>query len=379
MIIALQKQFLLTFVFVCLLTPAFGKDFFISQKEIETQSDVNYLTINPIALSHEGDYFLVTERVKDLQTRAKGSAFNLLVFRFENGRLARIDKILLPITHLLNVAYAGRQHTALVSGDHGNKLILVNLRTNKIKTIFEYRKSRPGFKAGEMLLSNKGKFFSTGWFYDRNQYWKGDYLVRLRIDRKGKVKFEKKVDLEDLFAKRFNDQGLVRSFYYVSDQKVFFNLIRLNDRKTSLMMYQSKRNYADGECHVVDEGFLISVFVGTDKRVFYIVQDEDKNPSHYVKDVTLGKEGNLDSNKRWEVKGHGLYSYPFLVDDTLVAIRMNLQTRSFNGYYGKEEDGYVMKRFLKNEVLGPMKISGNGKTYLLITPEGFKIGNFELD
>jgi hypothetical protein len=122
----------------------------------------------------------------------------------------------------------------------------------------------------------------------------------------------------------------------------------------------------------IDQGYMLMIFVGTEDKVFYTVIYDEKPGTlkHFVRDIK--------SDKVWKVgKDNDPFTYPFLSEkgDILVVVSINTQFKTMNAYCGKDKDNYHLVKFLHNFPIGAMKLSPNGKVYLVMTPEGIRVGD----
>lgn len=346
-------------IMLILLTCIFADKYKVSVDDI-SKYNTDYKILNPCAISNDASYFFATERIYDVKKIARGNAYDLIIFRFKDKKLQTIDRIPLNIYHLVNVAYDGARHRVFIVGDHGNKIIRIDPQNNKQKVEFEFKKGKEGFKAGPFVFCHDSKLYATGWFYDQQQNWLGDYVARIAFTKQG-VRFQRKASLDYLFKYRFSDRGTVRTNYYVSGDLFYFSLIDQVDKKTYLMELRNKK------LTPVDSAHIISTFTATDERIFYITRDADGHYHHYLKNFKTGEKYKIGN------KGDR-FTYPFLEKDRLVVLKTDLQRKTFNAYIGVEKDRYLLLRFLKNETLGAMKISQNGKYYLFMGIDGIQIG-----
>ncbi|BBM88133.1 hypothetical protein [Candidatus Uabimicrobium amorphum] len=346
-------------ILLILITCIFADKYKVSVDDI-SQYKVDYKILNPCAVSNDASYFFATERVYDVKKIARGNAYDLIIFRFKDKKLETIDRIPLKIYHLVNVAYDSDRHRIFIVGNRGNKIIRVDPRNNRKKVEFEYQQGQKGFKAGPFVFCHKSKLYATGWFYDEEQNWLGDYVARIAFTKKG-VRFQRKASLDYLFKYRFSNRGTVRTNFYVSGDLFYFSLIDQVEKKTFLMELRNKK------LTPVDKEHIISTFAATDERIFYITRDADGHYHHFLKNFTTGEKYTIG-------RENDRFTYPFLVKDRLVVLKTDLKRKTFNAYVGIEKDRYLLQRFIKNETLGAMKISQNAKYYLFMGIDGITIG-----
>lgn len=348
------------FIFVSIFSTFLTANYSVPVDKI-LEHGVNYARLNPAAVSDDISYFIATERIYDVKKIAAGNAFDLLIFRFEDESLASVDRIELKIYHLVNVAYDHIKHRAYVVGDHGNKIIRVNTLTGAQKTVFKYKRGMRGFKAGPFVFCHNSKLYATGWFFNEKQEWLGDYVARIRFGKRG-VSFKRKASLDYLYKFKFAHRGRVRTNFYVSGDLFFFSLIDQLDKQTHLLEFRDKK------VNLVDKGHLISTFAGTEDRIFYAVKNKDKTFSHYVKNLKTGKKYSIG-------RKHNRFTYPFIKEDKLIVFEIDLKFKTFDAYIGLEKNSYFLKRFIKNETLGAMKVSSDAKRFLFMGVKGFQIGS----
>ncbi|WP_372371513.1 hypothetical protein [Candidatus Uabimicrobium sp. HlEnr_7] len=348
------------FIILSIISVAIYADSYSIAVDDISAHNVNYKTINPCALSNGASYFMATERVYDVKKVAKGNAYDMLIFRFNNKKLVKVDRIHLKLYQLVNVAYDNIKHRIYVVGNRGNKIIKIDALSGAQKTIFQYQKGNPGFKMGPFVICHDSKLYATGWFYDKDQNWLGDYIARIRFTKKG-VRFKRIASLDYLFRYAYTSRGTVHTNYYVSGNLFYFSLIDQIDKKTHLMEFRNKK------VTTIDSAHILSTFAANDQRIFYITKNKKNQYSHYLKNFVTGEKYKIGADG-------DRFTYPFMVKDRLVVLKTNIKQKTFNAYVGIEKERYLLMRFLKNETLGAMKISEDAKYYLFMSVDGMKIG-----
>lgn len=360
----MRKWTMWMLIIACGLCQLSAEDLFISKEDFAKQG-IKYEALQPINLSPQGDYLTTLEVVEDVKLKAKGITQLLHVLYFKDKKLAKVDTVQIPVAQRMNAALSDARNEVLIIGNHGNRYVRVDLDQKKAEIVFDYQKGVAGFKAQAMLYAYKGEFFATGWFYDKDQYSQGDALAKLEMPKNGKAKFVKKVDLDKLYKE--DPSSRVTNFYYVTGDILYYNMVKPQERTTYLMQYKNKEQIP------VAKGFHLAQFLGTESRVFYSVRLEQKSPlQHFMKD--------LKTQKTWKIGyDNTIYTYPFMSakGDILVVIVIDLELNAMNVFCGKEKDDFVLKRFLRNEPAGPMKVSDNGKFYMMMRQDGMKYGEIK--
>jgi len=347
----------------------YGENYFLISKADLEKYDVDIKKLNPVNLAPDGSYFVAGEGVQDLEKRAQGFTRMLRVLRFSQKKLSKVDTILLPITQWVNAVVNDTKNEVLILGNQGTKILRVNLDTMQLETLWEHKKGKAGFKIGPSLLCDKGTYYATGWFYDEQQFWQGDFLVQLGIkeEKKGQfeVRFLKRVKLDDVFINK--EEEFNKAHYYISGTELLYNIVKIKERKTHLMHYKNK------QIHALDKGFLLDVFIGNAYKIFYSVVYDEKPEvlQHFVMD--------LKTKKKWKIGADNeYYTYPFLSPkgDKLLVCVLNERYKVLTVYIAKEKDNYHLDKLLHNVPIGPMHISADGNVYSLMTPQWLRIGNF---
>lgn len=348
-------------------------DYFeITAEELKAQG-INYDLLDPINLSQDGSCFVACERITNIKRKSEGYTRTLRVIRFKDKKLDKIDTIDIPVTDWINGAVGNgkRKDEVFIIGDYGNKILKVDLNTKQIQTLLQYEKSKPGFKAGPFLLCHKGDFYATGWAYDQEQICEGDYIVKLQEDKKGQIKLTPAtvgsvgVKLDSIYQEQ---EGYGKVYFYISGTRFLYNWIYPKEKTTRLKLYSKGE-----ETQVIDSGYMLVIFIGTENKVFYSVIKEAKGPlRHYLVDTKNGKRQQVG-------KDDDPFTYPFLSDkgDVLVVVALENQYQKVTAYVGKEKDGYALKKFLHRVDPGAMKLSGDGRTFLLMHKNGLRIHYFD--
>lgn len=168
--------------------PIYADYFDITAAELE-KNGINYNLLDPINLSQDGDFFVACEKITDVKQKAEGYTRKLKILRFNNKKLEKVEEIRVPVTQWVNGAIGGgkRKNEVFVIGDFGNKILRIDLKAKDIQTLYQYQRGKAGFKAGPFLWSHQGIFYATGWAFDNQQYWKGDYLITFQENQKGEI------------------------------------------------------------------------------------------------------------------------------------------------------------------------------------------------
>ena len=347
--------------------------FFVDAKELE-KAGIDYTNFFPINLAHNGSYFVGSIRVTDLRSRVDGVCWKLGVVKFSGQKFAGVDIISLPVIHWVNGVVSDQRDEVCVLAEHGTKILQVDLAKQKVRTIWEHQEGKPGFKAGPFLGCHRGYYFGSGWFYNNEKFWKGDYLAKFYIRRKKTdadkplFKTRKMIDLDWLYN-RAVPGGFSKSHFYVSPGQIYFNVVKPAERKTHLFVYK------DGKITPIDKGYMLNLFIGTPDRVYYRVIPEEKKKvaQHMVYDLKTGK--------RWKVAKDGAqFTYPFFTDDSqrliLVEVDRKYSKNTMSAYSGQAKHNYKLYKFIHRQPIGPMKVSYDGKHYLLMLRNGLLVGGF---
>jgi len=354
----------------------YGETFTISADEFK-KHDVDLKRLDPINLGADGSYYAAVEGVQDVKKRAAGFTRALRIFRFKNKKLAKVDTLLLPITSWVNAVVNDTKDEILVLGNNGTKILRANLETLEVQTLWEHKKGKAGFKVGPSLLCDRGEYYATGWFYDEQQFWKGDYFAKIEIkdeeNTKAKsksksgpeVKFIKRINLDTIFNR--SEDEFNKAHYYTSGSQLLFNIVKVKERKTYLMHYKNQQITA------LDKGHILAVFISGESKAFYSVTYNEKPAviQNFVMD--------LKTKKKWQIgKDNDFFIYPFMnkKGDRLIVCLMNEKYKVFSAYVGEEKNNYRLNKIFHNLPLGPMHLSPNGNVYSLMTAEGLRIGNF---
>lgn len=354
----MSKRFQVFFLLFLSLSFTLSAQMFITAEEVEKHG-VIYRHLQPVNLSHDGKYLVTSEAVDDIKLKAKGVTRILRVLRFKDNKLEKIDSLELPIFHTVNLCVSDARDEMLVLGNYGTKLLKIDLKKMEMQTAFQLEKGKAGFKGGPFLLCHKGNFYATGWFYDEEQFWKGDYLAKMVFKKGEEVKFQKAVSLDGLYGKQ---DGRILLYHYAAPTQIYFNIAKDKERLTYLKVYRKKQE------EIVDKGFQVRSVVGTEDWVFYSIQRKEKEPfEHCIKDFKTGEKFNIGDPKSY-------YAYPFAKGDILIVIVVQPNVQTFDAYYGTAGNKFQFDMFLSMEEMGPMKVTKDGKIYMLMTRHGIKIG-----
>lgn len=357
-----SSKWLVMLTILCLSPIALWADFFVPAAEF-SKMGVDYAKLEPVNLAYNGEYFVALEIVTDVKVKAEGVTRILRLFRFNGNKIAKVESAKIPITHRVNAAVSDRKPEVFIVGNYGTKIVRVDLTKMQVDVPFQFKKGEAGFKSQGFLFCANGAFYATGEFYDNEQYWTGDAVAKLEVNKDGKIKPILKYNTDEVF-KSFKD-GMVQAFYHVSGDQVFFNLIKPEERKTYLMLYKNKK------ITEIDKGELLNIFVGCENSVFYTVKNQNKQ-QHFVK--------NLTTQKAWQIgTDNAEYTYPFMSDkgDILIVITITYSLKTLDAYYGKRQENYKLKRFLRRASLGPMKMSADGRTFMIMTKDGYQYGELK--
>lgn len=121
-----------------------GQNYFLISKAELEKKDVNMSKLDPVNLAADGSYFVAVEGIYDLEKRAQGFTRSLRIIRFPKKVLTTVDTIPLPITHWVNAVVNDTKNEVLVLGNHGTKILKVNLDTSDVQVIWQHTKGKPG-------------------------------------------------------------------------------------------------------------------------------------------------------------------------------------------------------------------------------------------
>ncbi len=359
-----MKIRLLFLVLALLLAPVYGQ-WTITRGDFDKYK-IDFYQFKPALLSQKGDTFVGYEFM-DIENRRKGLVYGLRIFRFKPEGKYTVDTVLLPIAFVVSLAFTDQEKSLIVVGNYGTKILKVNMQTLQFETIFQAQTGKPGFRTDTLVVSWANRVFLSGYFYDKDQYWIKDAVVELRMAEKD-VKFIETVNLTELYQK-FKTQP--RIMYIASGDAVYFaylkpfkSLTEEDKRKGAMLLVC----YNKGELITVDRGLAIGNFAGNGDRVFYSILKDAKTRRTYVK--------SFEDNQVWEVGEKDVsYTYPFISSDskTMVYCTVSALDQKMNVYFARESDNFKQKEILHEVPVGPMKISGDGKLYLLMNPEGFTV------
>lgn len=270
-----------TLCFICIFLFFFGgkvsADFFVSSLELNNLG-INYKHMKPISLSKDGKYFLIFESVHDHALKAKKITQSLKILTIENETIGAVERIDLPIVNIVNAVVNDLKNEVVIIADYGNKIVRFNFDTLRLDILFHYKKGVAGFKSGPTLICSNGQYYTTGWFYDKNHFWKGDYLVRLDIENNTIKKFTKAFNIGELF---FVKNGFIKQFCYAGGKQIYFTFVSPKENRTTLMSLDAKK-----VSKKLDKGIIIVGLSGTHEHVFYAINKPSKKLiENYVLEV----------------------------------------------------------------------------------------------
>ena len=360
------KKVVLTIIISFLVLNNFlNAQWFITKKDLK-ENNVNYKDFKAAILTYNGKRLIGYEFL-DLQHRKKGYAYALNIIDFDKDKKFKIRNVALPITFFVGITLTNNEREAIVVGNYGTKILKVDLETLKVTTIFKYKRSQPGFRTGSLVVSWKNRVFLSGYFYDSNRYWLGDYVVELKILR-NKVKFIKKINLGQIYKSLGAHPKVMQ---IVSGDTVYFSFYkrtksRKRGKKQRPLMYLVC--YHNGRIKTIDRGYGVGNFAGTDKKIYCsMVYKKDKYET-YIKD--------LNGKSKIKVgKDNISYTYPLISDNskTITFCTVDALGHKMNIFYAREKDGFKRKELLFDAPVGPMKLSGDGKVYAKLGPNGVRV------
>lgn len=354
------KIFVLFFLLILASTSA---EWMVKSDDFQ-KAGIKYMDWKPAILATSGQ-FVVGYDFLDFEQRKKGFVYALRIFRLKKDKTFEIQSIPLPITFLVGVALTNNDKTAVVVGDYGAKIVKVNLTTSEVSTIFQYEKGKPGFRTETLVVSWQDRVYLSGYFYDREQFWQGDYIVELVVpEKKEEAQFIKKTSLTSIYE-RLKLQP--RIMQVISGDSVYFAFLpKVQDKKNPppMQLVGFHRN----EMVEVDKALGIGNFAGTPDRIYCSIRRSPKSWDTYIK--------NLQTGKKWPLGDKDVsYTYPFISEDgkTVVFCTVDVVGQKMTAYYAQEKDGYKTKLLLKEVPIGPMKLSRDGKAYMYMSKDGVQV------
>lgn len=360
--------FLLMCLFLFFLPEQPQAQWTITRADLE-RNNIDFFQFKPAVISHKGDMFIGYEFM-DFENRKKGLVYGLRVFRFKAEGKFTVDTILLPITFFVSIALTDKDQSAIVVGNYGTKILKVNLKTSKVDTIFQYTPGKPGFRTENLVIGWDNKVYLSGYFYDKDQYAKNDAVVELNHSApKAENIFTQTTNLTQAY-KEIGGQPHI--MYITSGNVIYF---AFSKPVSSLSEDEKKKGnnmilycWNKGKLQEIDRGTAIGNFAGTTDRVYYSIFKDRKNRFTYIK--------NLNDNKVWEIGQRGIsYTYPFISTDskTVVFCTVSVLDQRMNVYFAREQDNFKFKQLLQEVTIGPMKLSGDGKIYLVMSPDTIQV------
>lgn len=362
------KKSLILLLFFVLIAPYIQSEWKISREELENRK-INYRNLEFAILSPKGDYAIGYSFYSDIEHKKRGEIYCLHIFKFgKNGKID-IKEVPLKINVLIGIALNDKDKTIVVVGNYGSIILTVDLKTYRVTKVFEYRKNIAGFRTETLVVQWNNRIYLTGYFYDKEQYWEGDYLVELILPNEAKkqaLEFRKKVDLRKVYDE-LKAQPIIMQV--ISDKMIYF-VIRATDANKKPI--QKLMCYNNGKVQEVERGLGIGNFAGTEKKIYASILTKDKTWDTYIKNVNnTGKVSLGEPNI--------CYTYPFISENAKTAMfcSVNYFNQTMNIYYAQEKDKYQKKVLYENVPMGLLKISATGNAYLRHAPDGVEVDTFD--
>lgn len=367
----MQRMLIFLFLSVLWLVPEAiqAQQWSVTRSDLDRYA-IDFFQFKPALFSTKGDMFIGYEFM-DFESRKKGLVYGLRVFRFKPEGKFTIDTIPLPISFVVSMALTENDQTAIVVGNYGSKILKVNLRTSKVDTIFQFTPGKPGFRTENLVISWAGKVYLSGYFYDKEQYCLNEAIVELRYaDPKPENLFYQTTNLTEVH-KQIGGQPHI--MYIVNGDVVYFaytkppRKLTTEEKKAGNNMYLYCWN--KDKLIEIDRGTAVGNFAGTPDRVYYSIIKDRKTRGTYVKKLT--------DRKVWAIGEKDVpYTYPFISNDGKLVIfcTVSVLDQRMNVYFAKEQENFKTQQMIQETSVGPMKLSGDGKMYLLMTPDEIKVG-----
>lgn len=313
-------------------------------------------------LSGDGRTLFTLERTLDLSMKKKGMVYLIRAFRFSGAGesvLEGVRTLSVPLTDLWQTAYDDQGTRALIAGERGGKMILLDVDSGKVTTLFQKKAGVPGFRSLPVLWHENGKYFALGYFYDKEEYASNDFLVEVDLQKSGLQTFQKVLNMTEIEARLKK----VLFTTLVPPDQGFFGVLSA-DQQELVVLY-------NGDLQPLDSGLAFGGVAPTRNRVVYAVKRTGTIREIVVRDVPSGRS--------WSVaKGREAYTYPFISRDgkVIVVALLDFKSGRMTYFYGREEEGFSLKPIpdLTNKELGTFRFSGNGKNFAFLSHLGIIYG-----
>ncbi|HNZ66936.1 MAG TPA: hypothetical protein PKM32_06155, partial [Planctomycetota bacterium] len=235
-------------------------------KEDLAKAGIEHSSFKMAILTTKGNLAIGYEYL-DLEHRKKGEIYALHLIYLKPNNAFEVKSVVLPFTFLVGIGLIQNEKKAIIVGNYGTKIIILDLKTLEIKTIFEYQPKQPGFRTGTLVVGFKNKVYLSGYFYDKDQYWLGDYVAELIVSEDtNNIEFYKKINLQDAYS-QIGGQPYI--YQLISGNMAYFGIPRQRDSKNrpqmDLYFYKNKK------VEKIASGLTIGAFAGTEDVVFYTV------------------------------------------------------------------------------------------------------------
>ncbi|MBI2263581.1 MAG: hypothetical protein HYU64_00175 [Armatimonadetes bacterium] len=233
-------------------------------------------------LSPDGGLLLVQQKTSDTGRIRKGLVYDLLAFRFKDGKLLRVDRIPLPMREYEQIALADSGKEALIMGHRGALLVLADLEKKTARVVWKHTKGVPGFRCEGLMWFRDGRYYAVGYSYDERAVALGDDMVVIDPHQSGPGMFRKVMDVGKLMT---SIPGPVSLRVFDSPDAVYYIYWDPKARKTRLEAYWN------GKKTPLNEADLIPTFACHGGRVLHDTRSlEKKTIETLIQDVPTGKK-----------------------------------------------------------------------------------------
>ncbi|HPZ06664.1 MAG TPA: hypothetical protein PL110_01005 [Candidatus Eremiobacteraeota bacterium] len=305
--------------------------------------------------SNKGDMIVGLEQVSELSLRKEGKTYALHILKFdlEKNAVTSWEKAYLDASKVDQLVLSEEEDKVLVIINGGTRLVLLDIKTMKIKTIFKHEKGKEGFRAERIGMFYEGNFYIKGYFYDKEQFSQGNCIAKVDLTKTGVEALEKTLDFKELSSKF---DGIISSMYIVSPEVAYFSILRTRGTNPTMHLLA----YKDKKLTEIDKGFDIPDIAGCPTRVLYDrTKSEKGNDEVKIYDLTTGK--------KWDIGSYIPYSFISRNGKVIVVSQFNYSQSKMNFFVGREEDNFKVKPFMENVSAGSFKLSGDGRAYAFLS------------
>lgn len=322
------------------------------------RAGVDLYTFQPITFSARGRLLVAHEKAP-LEDKKKGVTYKLWVLRLaSDGRLESIRALPLSIPSLEQAALTPDERGLVIITRAGATYLLVDLETGEVHTLMEHRPGQPGFRAHPTVLwSFQGQLYTTGYYYDEEDYAGKTHIARLDLSRRGVDAFIRGPEVESLERSIADLQFL----NYNSPRLGFFGARRGDD----IALYR----WQGGELVEIDRAPTYPALWGAASRMVYSA----RRPGGFdlvVYDADLDRRWKLDHTET-------PYRYLFLSADgsTAVACQFELKRGRMDVYYAKDRDDFKLQPVegMQGVGIGWLRVASDGRFLSLYNESGLTI------